>query len=708
MRQISVVLVHAAIVCVAVGQGTGRTPAPAEQAALQPVHNALFSSFLPIEELRQNPDVFSLLAGVRDGIWSASSQATSFQLLLKPFADLRGFGTTCGMQDYLRPTGSGSFADLTQTQREHVLFLLESCDQNDPRRVAMTLRNFYIVRTYGTIQEPLTGVHLNRNASHDWIERHRPRLAPTRLRFDREQHEIVSSDGPIDYLIVGSGPAGSVLAHELRHGGKHVVLVERGSFIEPGSMQTRNNSALIDARTSDDGAILISNGMTVGGGSQVNVNLSFAPTLPSIQAKINSWRRDGRIGPNDFTRDQLASAYKWVKAAIGTRTLSESEINANNHVLWDGARREGLHPKLYDLNTYPPGQSPYPITDKRSSESELLIEALQDPDNPLSLIPDADVRRVLFEQREGERKAVGVEIRMRAPIRGDGVIADPNSFGAAGETVVVHARTVILSAGALGSPTILLRSGVLNDQIGRGVILHPAMPIIGKFDRIIDALDGTEASVYVDDHLIDRGYALESMSAEPAYAALMSLGPPMHAFQVVQAFHNLAGFGVMLVDTVSPKNRLILDEQGEPRIHYELSDADKQRFRQGVAEAVRVMFLAGAKEVYLPTTENIFTDRPLQQIQSVVLTDIHQADQVGRNLRFIPNRSIVTSAHMQATDKMGTSPQDSVVACDFHVWGTKDLYVVDGSVFPTSIGANPMQSIYTFAKIFADQITERR
>jgi choline dehydrogenase-like flavoprotein len=37
------------------------------------------------------------------------------------------------------------------------------------------------------------------------------------------------------------------------------------------------------------------------------------------------------------------------------------------------------------------------------------------------------------------------------------------------------------------------------------------------------------------------------------------------------------------------------------------------------------------------------------------------------------------------------------------VWGTQTLYVVDGSVFPTSIGANPMQSIYTFAKIFADR-----
>jgi choline dehydrogenase-like flavoprotein len=59
---------------------------------------------------------------------------------------------------------------------------------------------------------------------------------------------------------------------------------------------------------------------------------------------------------------------------------------------------------------------------------------------------------------------------------------------------------------------------------------------------------------------------------------------------------------------------------------------------------------------------------------------------------------------MQATNKMGSSEANSVVSRDFRVWGTRNLYVVDGSVFPTSIGANPMQSIYTFAKIFADRI----
>jgi choline dehydrogenase-like flavoprotein len=118
------------------------------------------------------------------------------------------------------------------------------------------------------------------------------------------------------------------------------------------------------------------------------------------------------------------------------------------------------------------------------------------------------------------------------------------------------------------------------------------------------------------------------------------------------------------------------------------------------------MFQAGAKEVYLPTTEDILGRGTSSQLVPAVLTNIEEAHLVEKNLQFIPNRSILTSAHMQATDKMGSDPNDSVVAHDFHVWGTSGLYVVDGSIFPTSIGANPMQSIYTFAKIFADRMLE--
>jgi choline dehydrogenase-like flavoprotein len=172
---------------------------------------------------------------------------------------------------------------------------------------------------------------------------------------------------------------------------------------------------------------------------------------------------------------------------------------------------------------------------------------------------------------------------------------------------------------------------------------------------------------------------------------------------MIKAFRNLAGFGVMLVDTPQSSNRLLLDANGEPQIDYALSEPDKQRFAEGISEAVRIMFKAGAKEVYLPTTETILGGpQTATSLAPQIFTSPDQSVTIEKNLHFIPNRTMITSAHMQATDKMGSSADNSVVAQDFHVWGTQNLYIVDGSVFPTSVGANPMQSIYTIAKIFAD------
>jgi choline dehydrogenase-like flavoprotein len=667
------------------------------------VHEALFASFLPVNELADDAGMTALLAGARDSLWTIVSGDPQLRALEGSFEDLRSFHGACGI-GFANEDHAVTFAELSSARRRELLQRLENCDAKGPRSIATAVRTFYVVRGYEAIQEPLSGERLRLFAPPEYVAAHRPALPPTRLVYDAKHKELRESDGrAIDVLIVGSGPAGSVLAHELRRGGRRVVLLERGSFLVPGAMDTRLVDGLLDNKTTVDGGIRVHNGVTVGGGSAVNVDLWFAPTSDEVRAKIEAWREAGRIAPQEFTQAELAREYAWVKREIGTRKLSEREINANNRVLWDGAEREGLHPKLYELNTYAPGGSPSPVTDKRSAEDGLLLEALGDRANPLGMVPDADVRRVLFEDEGGEQRAVGVEVTARAPWKQGGVIADPNALGiVAGEKYTVHAKTVILAAGSLGSPAILLRSGVNNDKIGRGVILHPSMPVMGLFDHAIDALTGTQASVYVDDRLTSRGYAFESMAAEPVYAAVMSPGPPMHAFEMVQRYRMLAGFGVMLIDTPRPENRLTLDARGEPQIEYAISEEDERRFAEGVAEAVRIMFRGGAKEVYLPTTEDVLARDPVSEVEPAVLRSIDEASLVERNLHFVPGQSVVTSAHMQATDKMGSSPADSVVGHDFHVWETRALYVVDGSVFPTSIGANPMQSIYTVAKVFAD------
>jgi choline dehydrogenase-like flavoprotein len=58
------------------------------------------------------------------------------------------------------------------------------------------------------------------------------------------------------------------------------------------------------------------------------------------------------------------------------------------------------------------------------------------------------------------------------------------------------------------------------------------------------------------------------------------------------------------------------------------------------------------------------------------------------------------------------SPKTGVVSSHQRVWNVltgdeiPNLYIMDSSMFPTAVGANPMQSIYTFAYLFCDRLLQ--
>jgi choline dehydrogenase-like flavoprotein len=201
------------------------------------------------------------------------------------------------------------------------------------------------------------------------------------------------------------------------------------------------------------------------------------------------------------------------------------------------------------------------------------------------------------------------------------------------------------------------------------------------------------------------------MAGLPAYGAVLIPGSGKQIYEQLSQFNCSAGFGVMLVDTPSDTNCVTLDGQGEVLIQYALSESDRTRFRTGVALGIRMMFLAGARQVIIPTNENVLGLDDFDPMRGVYLTQIEQADLVERNLQFLPNRTVLTSAHLQATNKIGPSHETAVISTRQRLWNVRgeevpNVYVMDSSIFPTSVGANPMQSIYTFARIFSERLLQ--
>jgi choline dehydrogenase-like flavoprotein len=557
-----------------------------------------------------------------------------------------------------------------------------------------------------------------------WVATHRPDTPSRMLRYDAASRTIVCADGkPIDYLVVGSGPGGATVAARLQSAGFRVVLVEKGPFVVWGSMDTRSYGSLMyknNAATSEDGAIVIRSGQTVGGGSTVNIDLAFSPLEATVQSRLQAWIDEGRLDRHLYDIESIRQAYDWVRRTIMTRELSESELNRDNLVLWKGAKAFGIDPSLYHLNRFAEGRSPSAVDDKRDAARELLLPAIQDRGNPLSIIPDASVEEILFEDSSGAA-ASGLRLTTLTPWTQYGnTFVDPCGLNIPpNASVSIAARNIVVSAGTIGSSRLLLRTAQANPKIldagpqtaiGRGLVVHPSVPIIGLFKEEIDLLEGLDSATHVDAFGPTPGFIFETMSGLPAYGAAIVPGSGRQVFQILSKFQHSAGFGAMRVDRSDPDNRIVLDQTAEDvSIQYKLTDEDGRELRRGVAIGVRMMFMAGAYQVVLPTNENILDLPDFRPTDVTYLTNIEQADDVERNLNFIPNRTVLTAAHLQATNKLGPTPDGSVVSTKQRVWRVDgneipNLYVMDSSIFPTSVGANPMQAIYTLAKIFTDRL----
>jgi hypothetical protein len=210
---------------------------------------------------------------------------------------------------------------------------------------------------------------------------HAPPIPPSRLYYDPQSNSIKHRDGAIDWLVIGSGSGGATVAHQLWKAGKRVVLIEKGPWVIWDSMHTMSYPTLMfqhdSAATSDNGIILRS-GETMGGGTTVNIDLAFSPLEATIQARIGEWKKNGLIDARFYTQEDLSAAYQWVREEIETRRLSQSELNQDNQVLWDGAEAFGVDPKLYHLNRYRVDYSPSPVDDKRDAAKQLISPAAED------------------------------------------------------------------------------------------------------------------------------------------------------------------------------------------------------------------------------------------------------------------------------------------------------------------------------------------
>ena len=301
---------------------------------------------------------------------------------------------------------------------------------------------------------------------------------------------------------------------------------------------------------------------------------------------------------------------------------------------------------------------------------------------------------------------------MRLVLRGDAVDSlesaamDASGTAPSNRRIRVRARLYIAAAGAIGSPALLLRSSVPDPyaQVGIRTFLHPTVVSAALMPERVDGFAGAPQTVYSDHYLesvpIDGpvGFKLE---APPVHPVLAAITLPSHGSAHAAWMQRLPHMQVLIAllrdgfhrDSAGGRVRLARD--GTPLLDYALTPYLLNGARRAMIAMAELQFAAGATSV-MPVHDEGDGYPSLGAARAAIS---------AFDLR--PRATTVVSAHVMGGCALGPDPRRAVVDETGRHHHLANLYVVDGSLFPTSIGANPQLSIYAIAAKLATGITGR-
>jgi choline dehydrogenase-like flavoprotein len=496
-----------------------------------------------------------------------------------------------------------------------------------------------------------------------------------------------------DVVIVGSGAGAGISAELLAKAGLAVVIVEEGPLKSSSDFNQRESEAYPQlyqesaSRKTADKSIQIMQGRCVGGSTTVNWTSSFR-TPPKTLAYWGD-----HFGLADYSPEVLMPWFRAAEQRLNIRPWTVAP-NVNNDILLRGARKLGIHSAAISrnvkacMNLGSCGMG-CPTNAKQSMLITTIPAAL---DRGAVLLVQTRAEQVLIE---GD-KAVGLVCV--------GVAQDGAPLSAARTTV--RARHVVVAGGAINSPALLMRSNASDPYrlLGARTFLHPVVLSAAVVDQTVAGWEGAPQTIY-SDHFMETdpidgaiGYKLEAPPLHPLIFAT-SIGGYGHAMgETLKAFPNTSALIALLRDGFhpqSPGGRVELRRDGSPLLDYPVNRFLLDGARRAMLTMAEVQFAAGAKTVMVGHEE------------APLLTSWTQAQKTINTLPMKPLLTRIVSAHVMGGCGMAGDERRGVLRPDGTHWQIENLSVHDGSIFPTSVGANPQLSIYGIVNRMATGLATR-
>jgi choline dehydrogenase-like flavoprotein len=255
----------------------------------------------------------------------------------------------------------------------------------------------------------------------------------------------------------------------------------------------------------------------------------------------------------------------------------------------------------------------------------------------------------------------------------------------------VHADLVVSACGAISGVPFLGRIGLRSKHLGRHLAIHPGAKIVAQMPEEVNGWEDTPQGYGISSFAAD-GILYEGAFVPPEYTAIAMPFVGRALTQVMEAYRHLAMFGFLVAD--DSVGRVFRGPGNRAVITYQMSKRDLDRVQRGLGILAEVFFAAGAERIFLPVSGRE-EQASLDDARAALAEPID------------PMALELAAFHPMGTARMSANRRDGVVDPDLESWEVPSLYVVDASVFPTSLGVNPQITIMAYATRAAETIAAR-
>lgn len=483
-----------------------------------------------------------------------------------------------------------------------------------------------------------------------------------------------------DVVVIGTGAGGGTAAEILSQSGLRVVMIEEGPLRTSNDFRMDERDAYRDlyqeagGRLTKDGSMIVLQGRSVGGSTTVNWTSSFR----TPEQTLKHWGE--AHGVKGVDPETMAPWFEKMEKRLNIAKW-QGQPNNNNDVIRRGCDKLNFSWEVIPRNVNGCWNLGYcglgcPTNAKQSMLVTTIPEALKK-------------NAQLYYRARAERLVIdGDQVRgvICSGMKEDGVTRS-------GVAVTIRAKHTVMACGGINGPGLLFRSEAPDPHklIGKRTFLHLVNSSLAAFSEKVDPFYGAPQSVYSDHFQWKQGvtgpvgYKIEVMPLQPGLASAMVGGHGEAHFRDMQRLPYLNMMISLLRDGFheeSQGGQVELRDDGTPVLSYELTDYMRDGLRRALLSMAEIQFAAGASTVR-PGHRDAGDCKSWKEAQALIATLAMEKFQLRMG-----------TAHVMGGCSMGEDPQRSVVNSEGEFHHLRNLSVMDGSLFPTSIGANPQLSIY--------------